>query len=363
MVKKKSKVLVSKDLDSDVFSGFTSEKERIKYMSNSYGNMSLAKSFGVFYDVDISQETKTNQSINTVQEMTLGGLYLGYVKSFDKHGIELEIPGVKDEIVCKENFSNCYEAVQNYLLTHDNKLLFEIREKVKNTYIVSVINAYYQVWKAGIEKCIKHDEPITVHIDDLTLNQYGKGGYVCHTEITPLVNLTGKMYTHSVFIPGSHIVLNIERDFNRWIGQDVEIIPQKFVEFRVNRHLGTAENSLVGSRKRVLQIKGMENMLNLYNEYRLIAHANAKGQPKKYIGTVTGIINSNNKTGIFVELDGMYITGLMPVSSSELLDYKPNDKVEVCVKEFEVQDGKEPFIYNRRGDIVKCNARVVFRPV
>ena len=45
MVKKKSKVLVSKDLDSDVFSGFTSEKERIKYMSNSYGNMSLAKSF------------------------------------------------------------------------------------------------------------------------------------------------------------------------------------------------------------------------------------------------------------------------------------------------------------------------------
>ena len=41
---------------------------------------------------------------------------------------------------------------------------------------------------------------------------------LCHTDIWPINELTGKNYTSSVFIPGSLIVLNIESDFNKWIG-------------------------------------------------------------------------------------------------------------------------------------------------
>jgi RecJ-like exonuclease len=79
-----------------------------------------------------------------------------------------------------------------------------------------------------------------------------------------------------------------------------------------------------------------------------------------YEGTVTGIINSNKKTGIFVELNGKYITGLMPIDTSELLDYRPGDAINVRIAEFEVQEGKDPFVLNKKNQVVKCNVRPVF---
>jgi hypothetical protein len=56
----------------------------------------------------------------------------------------------------------------------------------------------------------------------------------------------------------------------------------------------------------------------------------------------------------------MYITGLLPIDSSELLDYHPGDEIDVKVAEFEVQEGKEPFIVNKKNQLVKCNVRPVF---
>ena len=331
--KNKERLLTAKDIEGDIFAGFKNDKERIKYMKKAYGNMPLAKSFAIFYGEEISPEVKQNKNINTVITIELGQIYSGLVKSFDKNGMIFELPGVKEEIISKENFNDCATEINAYLLSHGNKLLFEVREHKDNKYIVSVTTAYYKYWVNVINKAIQHEQGINVHIDSLV-----KGGYLCHTDITPICQLTGKNYTHSVFIPGSHIVLNIERDFEKWIGKDVVIIPQKFVEFRRDFKTGLIENSLVGSRKKVLQIMGM----------------------KIYNGTVTGIINSNNKTGIFIELDDKYITGLMPIDASDLLDFKPGDPVKVKISEFEIQEGKEPFLYNKKGQLLKCFIRPVF---
>jgi ribosomal protein S1 len=237
-------------------------------------------------------------------------------------------------------------------MENDNKLLFEVREKQRGVYIVSVINAYYRAWVNTIEKAIAQEDGIKVHIDELV-----KGGYLCHTVIQPLKDLTGKNYTSSVFIPGSNIVLNIEHDFERWIGQDVQIIPQKFAKFS---QVGMpVENSIIGSRKLVLQITGNHNLYDIYNRNKLIESVN--GKKEVFDGTVTGIINSATKTGIFVELNGKYITGLMPIDAMDLLDYKPGDQIKVSVKEFEVQEGKEPFILNKRNQVVASNTRCVFQ--
>ena len=119
--------------------------------------------------------------------------------------------------------------------------------------------------------------------------------------------------------------------------------------------------SLVGSRKRVLQIYGMNNIHDLYNRFMLVKNNdNVSYEKESYDGVVTGIINSTNKTGIFVELDNLYITGLMPIDSSDLLDYKPGDSIKVRIKEFETQEGKDPFIFNKRGKLIKANVRPVF---
>ena len=339
----KEKLITAADVFDVLDSPFADDKERIRYISQHYGNMSVAKAFSVYYGLELDDEIKSNRNVNTVNVIELGKIYTGTVKEFTKNIMTFDIPGIKEEII--------------------NKLMFEVRQKDHDKYYVSVINAYYKAWENIIKKAIEHEDGIQVHIDELV-----KGGYVCHTNISTLSELTGKNYTSSVFIPGSHIVLNIERDFEQWIGQDVMIVPQKFVEFKKDIRTGLTENSLVGSRKRVLQIIGTKNMYDLWNDLetkkKLATLAN-KTEVKSdiYGGTVTGIINSNKKTGIFVELDGMYITGLMPIDSSELLDYKPGDKINVVISEFEVQEGKEPFIINKKNQIVKCNVRPVFELV
>lgn len=359
----KEKLITAADVFDVLDSPFADDKERIKYISQHYGNMSVAKAFSVYYGLELDDEIKSNRNVNTVNVIELGKIYTGTVKEFTKNIMTFDIPGIKEEIICKEPFATCMDSIRNYLLTHDNKLMFEVRQKDHDKYYVSVINAYYKAWENIIKKAIEHEDGIQVHIDELV-----KGGYVCHTNISTLSELTGKNYTSSVFIPGSHIVLNIERDFEQWIGQDVMIVPQKFVEFKKDIRTGLTENSLVGSRKRVLQIIGTKNMYDLWNDLetkkKLATLAN-KTEVKSdiYGGTVTGIINSNKKTGIFVELDGMYITGLMPIDSSELLDYKPGDKINVVISEFEIQEGKEPFIINKKNQIVKCNVRPVFELV
>lgn len=353
----KARLLTYADVMADgEFPLFKNDKERIKYMKQAYGDMPLAKSFAIFYGVEISPEIKKDRSINNVSTINLGEVYAGTVKEITKTHITFSLPGVKEELISRENFTTCLDHIQAYLATHNNKLLFEVREKKDNTYIVSVISAYYKNWVDTINKAIQREDGIEVHIDDLV-----QGGYICHTGITTLNNLTGRNYTHSVFIPGSHIVLNIEHDFEKWIGKDVVIVPQKFVEFRKNFKTGETENSLVGSRKKVLQIMGMKNLAQMYNTYLLSTKENVKYTPEVYEGVVTGVINAQKKQGVFIELQEKFITGLLPMDAYNLLDYKPGDKVNVCIDTFEVQEGKDPFILNKKGNVVKSNTRPVFR--
>ena len=359
------KLIKYADICDDVFSDFKNDRERIKYMKKAYGHMSIAKSFAVFYGEDISQETKNNPVVNNVINIELGQIYVGNVESLSKTSITFTIPGVKEEIYSNENFTTCYDELRDYLVNHNNKLAFEVREKHNNRYNVSVLEGYYKLWSNRIMKNIERQQSINVHIDELV-----KGGYICHTTIDELKDLTGRNYTHLVFIPGSHIVLNIENDFEKWIGKDVDIIPQKFVKFIDFKQIGIGknkqvENSLVGSRKLVLQNEGNNNLYGIYNDVQLKNKLIESGKNVNiadiiYDGTITGIINSSKKTGAFVELDDKYITGLMPVDSFDILNYKAGDHIRVKIKEFEVQEGKDPFILNKKGTVVKCNTRPVF---
>lgn len=354
MSKNTKTLITAADLE-DVFNDFKSDKERLKYMKENYGNIDLIKSFEIFYGTKVSSAVKKSKTINIIPNIVVGNVYEGTVASFNHRGITFEIPGVKEEILSKETFSDCFDEVQNYLMNHNGKLMFEVREKRNGKYYVSVINAYYRIWQQLIERCIASETPINVHIDDLV-----RGGYLCHTNIWPINELTGKNYTSSVFIPGSLIVLNIESDFNKWIGEDVDIIPQKFTHYRP---VGApAENSLVGSRKRLLQLEGFKNIHEIYTRMKLATMPGARYTPEVFEGTVTGIINSSKKTGAFVELDNKYITGLLPLNSESLYGFHPGDKIKVTVKEWECQPDKEPFVFDKKNTskVYKCHLRPVF---
>lgn len=352
-----SKEVKTKNLIDDVLdSAFTNDNDRIKYNSKIYKYCSIGDAFAKAYGISLSKESKKETSgINCVTTIELGQLYLGYVKEFDKNVLTFTIPGVKEELVCKENLNSCIDSIRNYLLTHNNQLMFEVREKKVGKYIVSVTNAYFRYWMSSIQNSIQHETPIEVVIDEIV-----KGGFMAHTDIEPLNNITGAHYTNSVFIPGSQIVLNIEKDFERWVGERVQIIPQKVVDFKQDYQTGCIEKSIVGSRKRLLQIIGYQNLHDLWIKENLSKNDNVTYEKPVLNGHVTGIINSAKKQGVFVELDGMGITGLMPVDASKLLDYHPGDAIDVKIKMFEVQEGKEAFKTTRKGRVIACNTRPVF---
>lgn len=341
------------NLDDPFECPFKNDKERIRYMKDNYGHLSLAEQFAVFYGEEVSNTVKKNKRINNPVNIEIGGSYKGIVTEISKNGIVFDVAGVKEEVISKENFSDCMDAVQNYLLNHENELLFTVTEKKDNKYYVSVLEGYYRSWQKQIEKAIEQRAAINVHIDSLV-----RGGYMCHTDIWPISELTGKTYTSAVFIPGSNIVLNIENDFERWLDKDVQAVPQKFTKFRSFGR--PTENSLMASRKMVLKILGMKNMYEIYTSAKLGERPDVKYVPEVFTGKVTGIINSNKKTGIFIEIEDKYITGLMPVEEANLLNYKPGDTVQVYIQEFECMEGKEPFFIDRKNIIKACNLRPVF---
>ena len=341
------------NLDDPFECPFKNDKERIRYMKDNYGHLSLAEQFAVFYGEEVNNTVKKNKRINNPVNIEIGGSYKGIVTEISKNGIVFDVAGVKEEVISKENFSDCMDAVQNYLLNHENELLFTVTEKKDNKYYVSVLEGYYRSWQKQIEKAIEQRAAINVHIDSLV-----RGGYMCHTDIWPISELTGKTYTSAVFIPGSNIVLNIENDFERWLGKDVQAVPQKFTKFRSFGR--PTENSLMASRKMVLKILGMKNMYEIYTRAKLGERPDVKYVPEVFTGKVTGIINSNKKTGIFIEIEDKYITGLMPVDEANLLNYKPGDTVQVYIQEFECIEGKEPFFIDRKNIIKACNLRPVF---
>ena len=95
---KNNKLITAADMYDVLDAPFKTEKERIKYMSKAYKNMSIAKAFSVFYNIELSQETKANKSINTINVIEVGNVYTGTVKTFSKCEITFDVPGVKEDV-------------------------------------------------------------------------------------------------------------------------------------------------------------------------------------------------------------------------------------------------------------------------
>ena len=62
MSKNTKTLITAADLE-DVFNDFKSDKERLKYMKENYGNIDLIKSFEIFYGMKVSSATKKSKTI------------------------------------------------------------------------------------------------------------------------------------------------------------------------------------------------------------------------------------------------------------------------------------------------------------
>lgn len=346
--------------DEAGFPLFSKERDRLNYMKSAYKNLPLDKAFAVYYGISSTtteaKNNKTNYFATNFVNIEVGKIVEAQVTKFDKSGLEFFIPGVKEEIVSKENLMDIKDNIEVYLMKHQNKLAVEVREFKNGTWRVSVLNAYYKLWEKAINNAIKNEDGINVHINELT-----RGGYIGSAKIWTLNELTGRDYTISVFIPGSQIVLNIENEFERWLDKDVTVVPQKFGKFKKESGM-PLEDSIICSRKRALQKIGIVNLHQLYQEHILRNKLATNKEEPIYDVVVTGIINSNNKTGIFVEIKDKNITGLIPTTADELLDYVPGEQIKAKIASFDVGEGKEPFLI-KNNKIIKCYTRPIFEIV
>ena len=318
------------------------ELDRIKSNTKKYSKASISDAFSDAYSIKLTDVV----SVDPVT-LEIGGTYHGKVKEITKSGVILEVPGVSELIFANDNFYG-QEKFKHYLETTNNEVMFEVRgfSKVHNQYTVSIKNAYYKHWLKNFDyKAVR-----TVRLDRLV-----RGGYIGSMLIDSLEPMSDNVYTQPIFVPGSQIVLNIESDFQRWVGQYVDVLSDSFSEYRID---GTMTNVLLCSRKKLLQYNGMLEM------YKLVETTNAddkENKPRAVIeGKVSGVIKSQKKCGIFVELEDRSITGFLEVSSYDLVNYKPGQPVKVKVKEFEVAKGRPGFEISNSGKIKRCNTRVVF---
>lgn len=354
----KEKLLTVKEIENDSdFPYFSNEKERLRYMKCNYSGFTLSESFAKYFNLS----GKESKKLPKVLDIPISPLQIGQVLQLKVSRIEngkvfVDSSGFKESFFVHDNLLSHENHFKHYLVDHDNKIDVMIKSIKDNNVICSIQDAYFRKWEQEIDDAIRNQKAVSVHIEKLF-----KSGYICSTLVHTLYEVFGVEKREQVFIPGSLIVVNIERDFNRWVGQEVLAIPQNVTTFKETSD-SRPVRSIVCSRKAALQQQSWVNLYNIFNRSKL-ADKFGGDSYGTFSGEVSGKLRSNVKTGIFIELDDQYITGLYTCDEETYSKYEIGDKVTVKITEFEKKDGVKDEFVIRDNKIVKCNIRPVLKIV
>lgn len=300
---------------------FKTEKERIRAYSKRYANMPISEAMcGIKEEaLDIPQLPVTP---------VVNGIYKARIT---KHGNYVSIHGLsaKEQVICRNNLKR-YTNMEMTDREIDVKVVSI--DKLRQTITIDVLQPLFENWINSImeDKTIQYNvkAPKIVSVSNLRL---GNGGFIGKAEIPAISEFIGEPYYVDAFIPGSQIVLNIESDFNRWNGATVDT----FVAGYTTRPDSVNQMSLICSRKALLNFSGNLTKIELYGDYCSQGKKWKSFTKSSFVGTVTGVINSSKKCGVFVELPLFNITGMINMEPERLVEFKAGDEVSVRITDFE----------------------------
>lgn len=358
MTSSKEKLLTVKDIENGSdFPVFNSEKERLRYMRMHYSKLSIGDSFIKFFNIDSKRE---QESLKNAPDTCNISACIGSIITLDVSKI------VDGEVYCNNNYKETIKVIDDlryneehfrrYLKSTGGKVCAMVRRVIDNIIYCSIKDACVAKWWAEIDNAIKSKKAINVHIDRLF-----DSGYICSTLIYTAYKVLGINLYEQVFIPGSLIVINIERDFNRWVGQDVLGIPKSVTTFKENSDCKPVQ-CVVCSRKDALRKQAETNLYHIFNESKFVSKFGGI-YDKRFPGEVSGKINTATKTGLFVEFDDLYITGLYTCDKNTFDRYNIGDRVDVKIIKFERKDGVNDDFVVRNNKIITCNIRPVLEIV
>lgn len=300
---------------------FKTDKERIRAYSKRYANMSISEAM-----CGIKEETINIPQLPVTP--VVNGIYKARIT---KHGDYVSIHGLsaKEQVICRNNLKR-YTNMEMTDREIDVKVV--AIDKLRQTITIDVLQPLFENWINSImeDKSIQYNvkAPKIVSVSNLRL---GNGGFIGKAEIQAISEFIGEPYYVDAFIPGSQIVLNIESDFNRWNGATVDT----FVAGYTTRPDSVNQMSLICSRKALLNFSGNLTKIELYGDYCSQGKKWKAFTKSSFVGTVTGVINSSKKCGVFVELPLFNITGMINMEPERLVEFKAGDEVSVRITDFE----------------------------
>ena len=303
---------------------FTTEKARIKAYSKRYKDVPLDEAFGVKLQHEYVEVLPT--------ELTVGQV-IPVVITKQNDDVIIEGIATKEMLVCKNNFKR-YKNMQVSNVTVN--AIVTGKDKTRSTVTIDILQQMYTEWvnKVLEDKTVQYDvkNPKVISVRNLKLSN---GGFIGQAEVPVISEFIGEPYYTNAFIPGSQIVLNIENDFSQWNGKTVDT----FVAGNVYRN---GQLSLICSRKDLLMFSGSLAKIEWYNDYCLQGKKWSSLKKNTFSGIVTGVINSNKKCGVFVELPLFNITTLVNAEADKLVNYKANQDIAVRITDFEQMLEEDP---------------------
>lgn len=313
-----------KSLGNEGIPGFewpsaASEQRRIREDSIATRGKTLAESFACFYgvrEVFGSKENVDRLQAITCKELKPGDVVELRILAIDKKGVTFEQDAYKETIVSTVNLYQ-YPNFKHFLpkdpvkvkvMSKDlNKIYVDPLQPMVDEFVEKVTKL------VGIQANVKN--PITTRVTGL---RHMRAGYVGNIRIDNVSDFCGKDMYMQAFIPGSQITLNIESDFEKWDGKDVDA-------FITNLAVkpGTTNITIACSAKEYLRFLGNLNTIQMFKDYT--ENNKAWKEQTKVVreGNITGVCRTQNKTGVFVEIPSIGVTGMVPVTKEELTGYHP----------------------------------------
>lgn len=330
-----TKTNISTDLEGcNVFNWpeFDSDKERIKMNSLKYSNCTISEAFKNEYNVNVT----TTKEIEIPRELRVGDVFKVDINNVSKRFVEFSNTNLKSNLHSitdlykypkfRDNTSPIKDVSAQVVSVDKSEVRVDLIAPLLNEYLTPIISNNW------IQKKMSGATPIKVKNLKLT-----RGGFIGRAVIPNVSEFLGEDFEINAFIPGSQIVLNIADVFERFENTTVDAFIVNYIQ-----RPGTNTMSLICSVKEYLRYKGEMNMINMFKDWCENSNSWKTTSEMRWIGKVTGVINSSKKCGIFVEIPELFITGMVPMSPGNLVNYKPGDALNVYIKGFE-----EEFFFNQ----------------
>lgn len=347
------------DIEAFVWPEYNSEIKRVKAYTQKYKEMSVSEAFEAEYKLNLNEFDNSANEIHG--EISIGDILPLKVLSINKNSVKFDSGNYNTQFLSCVNLHR-YERFKHNI---PNKPIDTLVMSMNNDVVVvdplaPIINDYLNpiLNDKNSQKVIGN--PKTLTVKDLRLV---KGGFSGKAVLSAVSDFVGEEYTVDVFIPGSQIVLNITDDFEQFIGKEVEAFIINYAE-----KPGATALSLIASAKEVIKFKGECNLIKLFNSWCEDSDYWLNSKNNIYDGKVTGVINSSKKCGVFVEIPGLNMTGLVQAKPEELVNYKINSNVKVMLTGFDEErkfnpitkqlEHVDPYIIEN-GCLIKCNLKPV----